>query len=409
LSKKILYITQYYPPEVGAGAVRAHSIVSKFEQQGWKVDVVCEIPNYPLGERYSDYKKGSFFSEKFSENVTIYRIWVWITKRSNFKEQMLFFLSFMLSVLFFYFKNQKKYDIIYCSSPPIFSGISALVINRLIKNSKFVFEVRDLWPDSAKEALTTKPPIFIKIGYWIEKKLYTAADLVIAVTEEAKINIQKKSPNTTLEVIHNGVNTDQFKPIKKNEIQLDEKLDLTKFTVGYVGSLGVIHDLRTFLLAAKKFEDDIHIQFIIVGDGGQKNELKSLINEINPKNFIWVGLKEYIKIPHYISSFDVAINPMNNFPAFDSVITVKFYEYLACGVPVITSDLKSMKEIAQKSESSITYKTGNSDDLADKILLLKNNPHKLNQLSKNCTLFIKRNYDRKKVEDKLIHHLKMLF
>ena len=152
----------------------------------------------------------------------------------------------MLSVLFFYFKNQKKYDIIYCSSPPIFSGISALVINRLIKNSKFVFEVRDLWPDSAKEALTTKPPIFIKIGYWIEKKLYTAADLVIAVTEEAKINIQKKSPNTTLGVIHNGVNTDQFKPIKKNEIQLDEKLDLTKFTVGYVGSLGVIHDLRTF-------------------------------------------------------------------------------------------------------------------------------------------------------------------
>ena len=82
---------------------------------------------------------------------------------------------------------------------------------------------------------------------------------------------------------------------------------------------------------------------------------------------------------------------------------------MACGVPVITSDLKSMKEIAQKSESSITYKTGNSDDLADKILLLKNNPHKLNQLSKNCTLFIKRNYDRKKVEDKLIHHLKMLF
>lgn len=409
MSKKILYISQYFPPEVGAGAVRAQSIVSKFEQQGWNVDVICEIPNYPLGKRYHGYKKGNFFFEKVSDRITINRIWVWITKRRNFIEQMLFFLSFMFSVLYFYIKNKKDYDIVYCSSPPLFSGISALVINRLIKNSKFVFEVRDLWPDSAKEALTTKPPIFIKIGYWIEKKLYTAANLVIAVTNEAKKNIQKKSPNTKLEVIHNGVNTNQFKPIKKNEIQLDEKLDMTKFTVGYVGSLGVIHDLRTFLLAAKKLENDEHIQCIIVGDGGQKNELKSLINEIKPKNLEWVGLKEYAKIPHYISSFDVAINPMNNFPAFDSVITVKFYEYLACGVPVITSDLKSMKEIAQKSGSSITYKTGNSDDLAEKISLLKSDSLKLKMLAKNSTSFIKTNYDRKKIEEKLIRQLKMLF
>ncbi len=395
LSKKILYISQYFPPEVGAGSVRSSSIIETFTKLGWEVDLITEIPNYPLGKRYSGYEKGSYFKENPAPNLTIHRIWVWITKRTSFREQLLFFFSFMISVVLHFLKNPKKYDLVYCTSPPFFSGLSALFITKMIKTSKFIFEVRDLWPDSAKETMEGKPSFFIRIGYWIEKKIYKGADLIISVTEEAKKIILEKVPHASVNVISNGVDTSFFSPSNENN-------KTEEFIVGYVGSLGIIHDLKTFIKAAKTLEVYPDIKFVIVGDGGQNNELKKLIEAHGSNNIEWVGLKPYSEIPSYIRTFDIAINPMNNFKAFDSVITVKFYEYLACGVPVITSDLKSMRKIAAESGGALLYEAGSPKSLSEVILDLKKNPQKMSELSIRGLEFVKKNFDRKKLESELV-------
>lgn len=407
MSKNILYISQYYPPEIGAGSVRSESIVNKFADSGWNVDVICEIPNYPLGNRYPGFEKGKYFKEKLANGITVHRIFVLITQRRRVSEQLSQFISFMITSFFYVLKLRKKYDVIYCSSPPLFAGLSAILLSKL-KKTKFVFEVRDIWPDSAKDSFSSDKSIIYRIGLWLEKIIYKNADLVIAVTNEAAKLIKQKVTDIEVEVIHNGVDTNLFYPIPKEKIEIDENLDSSKFIVGYVGSLGVIHDLETFIKAAKICEQDPNIEFVIVGDGGRNNLLNEIIDSVKPNNVKWVGLKPFEKIPHYISSFDIAINPMKKKKIFDSVITVKFYEYLACGVPVITSDLKSMAKLASKSKSSITFKTGSEIDLSDKILHLKNNKSELDALKAESTNFIKSHFDRSELADKLIQMVSII-
>lgn len=403
---KLLYITQYYPPEVGAGAVRS-SVMSKIlARDGWEVDVVCERPNYPTGELNDSYKKYWAYKEEAAENLNIHRIWAIANQRRNVMEQLLFFTSFMISSFFYLLVHPKKYDVIYVTSPPIFAGISGYLLSKIF-GSRFVFEVRDIWPDSAVNQIDLdSESLFIRIGRKIEKLLYHNADLIVPVTTAAEKIIQTRSNSTPTSVIPNGVDLKLFKKMEDPSSGIDEIYDKTKFRVGYVGSLGVIHDLRTFVEAAKLCEVDPDIQFIIVGDGGRNNQLQDIIEEFKPGNLEWVGLKKHEQIPYYISSFDLAINPINPSKAFESIVTVKFYEYLACGVPVITCGRGMMEEIGNRSGAAVTIEPKNPELLAQKIRMIKSNREKREKLSESGPAFINEEFSREVLAGRLSGILK---
>ena len=403
---KLLYITQYYPPEVGAGAVRS-SIMSRYlAQDGWDVDVVCEIPNYPTGVIDEKYRDKWVYKEQENENLTVHRIWSVANERKNVVQQLLFFLSFMVSSFFYLLCNPKRYDIIYVTSPPIFTGVSGYLLSKLF-GSKFVFEVRDIWPDSAvNQTELDGEPFFLRFGRKLEKWLYHNADLIVPVTHAAEAIIRKRSNGTPTSVITNGVDIDLFEKKSHPEEGIDEHYDNTKFRVGYVGSLGVIHDLRTFVEAAKLCEEDPDIRFVIVGDGGRNNQLREILDEFQPSNLDWLGLKKHDQIPYYISSFDVAVNPINPSKAFESIVTVKFYEYLACEVPVITCGKGLMKEIGDLSGAAVTVEPKTSGELARKIHEIKNNQKLKEKLAAAGRQFINNKYSRSKLAAQLSDKLR---
>lgn len=406
---KLLYLTQYYPPEVGAGAVRSNIMSKYLASDGWEVDVVCEKPNYPTGKLKEKYQKKWTYSEKQGENLLVHRIWSIANPRKNVMQQLLFFLSFMVSSFFFVLSHPRQYDVVYVTSPPIFAGISGFLLSKLF-GAKFVFEVRDIWPDSAvNQTELDGEPIFLRFGRKLENWLYHSADLIVPVTVAAEKIIKTRSNGTPTSVIPNGVDIDLFEKKENPASGMDEEYDASKFRVGYVGSLGVIHDLRTFIEAAKLCEEDPDIQFVIVGDGGRNNQLQDIINEFQPANVEWVGLKEHEQIPYYISSFDLAINPINPSKAFESIVTVKFYEYLACEVPVITCGKGLMKEIGDLSGAAITVEPKNPAQLAQKIRDIKNNKKIKEQLASAGRHFINDQYSRSKLAIKLSEKLKQEF
>lgn len=403
---KLLYLTQYYPPEVGAGAVRS-SIMSRFlAKDGWEVDVVCEKPNYPTGELNKDYIHKWAYKEQEAHNLIVHRIWSVANPRKNVVQQLLFFLSFMVSSFFYVLSNPKSYDIVYVTSPPIFAGVSGYLLSKVF-GAKFVFEVRDIWPDSAVNQTELEgEPVFLRFGRKLENWLYHNADLIVPVTSAAEKIIRTRSNGTPTSVIPNGVDIDLFEKKEDPALGMDEDYDATRFRVGYVGSLGVIHDLRTFIEAAKICEDDPEIQFVIVGDGGRNNQLQDIIEEFQPKNVEWVGLKEHKQIPYYISSFDIAINPINPSKAFESIVTVKFYEYLACEVPVITCGKGLMKEIGDLSGAAITVEPKNPRQLAQKIREIKSDQAVKEKLAGAGRRFINDQYSRSKLAAALSKELK---
>jgi len=392
---KLLYVTQYYPPETGAGATRAEAMVRYLSALGWEIDVVTELPNYPEGKIHSNYHS-SFFKREQTGSITVNRIWVWANRRETFLQQIAFFTSFMVSSFLYLILNPRKYNVIYVSSPPIFGAISSCIISKIFR-SPFVLEVRDLWPDSATGiGAFSQNSHWYQFGKRIEKWLYKKADLIIPVTKKSEQYILNQYPDTKTFVIPNGVDIRQFRPIENAYDLLEESLNNNKFRVGFVGSLGVIHDFRTTLRAAKICERDPDIEFVIIGDGRNRSLLLKLMKDYQSKNIRWLGLKNHSKIPAYISTFDIGINPVNDTDIFKTIVTVKFYEYLACNVPVISLARGLMKEFGEQSESAITLEPGNGQKLAETILFLKSNPDQLEQLRTQARDWVIKNYDREK-------------
>ena len=408
--KKILYISQYFPPETGAGATRSEAMVKYLSELGWDIEVLSELPNYPTGKVHKGYKNKLVQSEKMYGSW-VYRVWVWANPRRNIIQQLGIFGSFLvMSLLYAACRlRDKDYDIVYATSPPIFAGIAGALIAKFSK-SKFVLEVRDIWPDAAVDAgKIEEDSTYYRIGQRIESWLYKRADLIIPVTEKAEDIITKRGGKHKTQVIHNGVDLDHFYHRNNPESEIDESYDKNKFRVGYVGSLGVIHDIQTFVKAAKLCEeDDDDIEFVIVGDGGSRQNLEDSLAQLNPKNLTWVGLKKHSKVPAYISSFDVAINPVYDAKIFKSIVTVKFYEYLACEVPVI-SMANGLHEIeGNKSKAAITLPPEHPELLAQKLKELKENGDILKEYRKHARPYIESQYSRSELAEKTSNILKNL-
>ena len=405
---KLLLISQYFPPEIGAGATRSEAMVRYLSELGWEIEVISELPNYPTGNISAGYDKKRFHQQEQVYHALIHRVWVWANARKNNAEKLGLFITYLCSSLIYIIQHPKKYDVVYTSSPPIFAAIAGCLIAKLLQ-TRFVLEIRDIWPDAAVDIGSVDPhSLLYKASKIVERWLYRNADLIIPVTEASREIIEQRAPGKPVEVISNGVDLHIFKPIANANEILDEPVDKTKFRVGYVGSIGVIHDMRTLVKAAKLCEDDPDIEFIVVGDGGQRQAFQKALAQIQPANLKWLGLKKHEQVPSYISSFDLALNPVYSYEIFESIITVKFYEYLACGVPVISTSRGLLKKESEISKAAIAVEPENPSQLAKEIKRLKRHPELLSEMKKNALTYVQ-SYSRKVLAEHLSNTLKNLF
>lgn len=391
---KLLFLSQYYPPETGAGATRASTLRKYFVERGWTVDVLCELPNYPSSIIEEEFR-GRWAHETTDKGGKVVRTWVIPTRRENILQQVAMFTSYMFSSLIYGMMHPGRYDAVYATSPPIFSALSGLLLARLY-GVPFYFEVRDLWPDAAiATGQLEHKNLSYRISKRIERWMYRKADLVIPVTHRSETLIRKTCPEVRTFVAYNGVDTAVFNRTGAGEIPVSEPWQERTFRVGYVGTIGVIHDMDTVIRAAKLLEDDPDIGIVLVGEGSQSNQLRRIISELSPTNVYWLGNRPHDSIPAYLSQLDVGLNPVNDTPVFESILTVKFFEYLACGVPVINCARGIIREVGDASEAALTVEPGNPEALAAAIRRLKNDDALRKQLSENARPFVEKHFDRK--------------
>ncbi|MFW6347244.1 MAG: glycosyltransferase family 4 protein [Cyclonatronaceae bacterium] len=405
---KILYITQYFPPETGAGATRAQAITQHFAERGWQVDVLCEFPSYPTG-KVSRLYRGKWRHSEIKNGIHVQQVWVYATARENMKQQLLLFGSFVFSSLWHLIRHPRQYDLIYVSSPPISAALTGAVFSRL-SGIPWVFEVRDLWPDAGLgSGLFRSKTLFYRFSKALERWLYKSATLTVLVTEAAEEIVKQTQPDSHTFVVHNGADETHFFPGKVAHAPVKELEKAPgKFRVGYVGSVGIIHDLEAVIKAAVACQHDPDIEFVIIGDGSQRHRLNALIEQYKPDNLRWIGLKPHAHIPDYINTFDVGLNPVHNVKAFESIVTVKFYEYLACSVPVITLGSGTLAEIGARSKAAITLPPGDFRGMAETILDLKARPERLRSLKQAARPFIEQHFSRKRLSERLARRLEAI-
>jgi len=177
---KILLFSQYFPPEMGALAARSYEHSLRWVQMGHHVTVICGTPNYPDGKIYEGFRN-RLFQRQNVNGIDVIRTWVLPKPNRNAWERISNYTSYFLTAVLAGLRVRKP-DVVIGSSPQLLIALAAYVIAR-IKKVPFVFEVRDLWPESILASGPTSNGLLIRILAAIADFLYQTADRIVVVTQ----------------------------------------------------------------------------------------------------------------------------------------------------------------------------------------------------------------------------------
>ena len=396
---KILYITQYFTPEIGATTNRAMANVRYFADKGHQVTVLTEMPNHPLGIIFEGYRNKLFLSEQM-ENFSINRVWVHTSPKKNFITRISFYASFMFLGITHTVLHWKSYDMVYVTSPPLFTGIIGLFLKKMFKKTKFIFEVRDLWPDAAIEMGELSSKKMIKFSYALENALYNTSDHIISVTENFKKSIINKGfPAKKISVVRNGSDL-SFKKVNVPQGLIDKYNPSDNFIIVYAGNLGIAQNLTTVLKAAVKLKDE-NILFLMLGSGPEENDLKAFSKVHKLDKVVFTGMVQKKDVSEYLSLADFGIIPLKNISVFKRTIPSKLFDYMSASLPILLGVQGEAKEILVQSKAGIAFEPDNVDDLVNKILTVKTDSQIGKEFSKHGREFVETYFNRRKLAEDL--------
>ena len=398
---RILFITDNFPPEVNAPATRTFEHCKEWVKEGAEVTILTCAPNFPHGHIYEGYQN-KIYQTEIVEGIRVIRVWSYIVTNSGFLKRVLDYISF--AFMAFWVGLFQKHDIIVATSPQFFTTWSAWGISK-IRRTPWVFELRDIWPESIKAVGAMEESIILVFLEKIELALYRSSDKVIAVTDAFKTNLINRGINDRkIEVVTNGSNMELFFPRQKDE-KLLKKLQLeNKFIVGYLGTHGMAHSLDFIIESISRITDN-NIHFLFIGDGAMKRSIVDRAKELSLRNITFLDPVTKDDMPRYLSIIDVSLAPLKRSDNFKTVIPSKIFESSAMGKPTLLGVEGQAQEIIEKYNAGICFVPEDESDFINKVLLLKNNVNLYNNCVDGCKVLAKE-YDRKKLADKMLSMLK---
>src|SRR5690606_25040872 len=235
------------------------------------------------------------------------------------------------------FKMKKKHDIIVVTSPPLFVGIIALTLSK-IKGIPYVFEVRDLWPESAIDTGVLKNKSIIRFSYWFEKLVYRHAKKINVLTPAYRERlIEKGIPEDKIFMIPNAADFSLAERVATDfdAEQFRKNLGLEdKFIITYVGAHGVANHLIQLVDAAELLQDT-RVVFQLIGAGMEKESLKRVVRERGIKNIIFRDSVSKNEVFKYILASDMGAAVLKKVDTFKTIYSNKTFDYMSCKKPVL--------------------------------------------------------------------------
>jgi glycosyltransferase involved in cell wall biosynthesis len=397
----VLFLTDNFPPEVNAPASRTFEHCREWVKAGHRVTVITCAPNFPKGKVFDGYRN-KLWQRETMEGIEVVRVWSYITANEGFVRRILDYQSYMVSAivasLFI-----RKVDVIVGTSPQFFTACAAYVASRL-KFRPYIFELRDLWPETIKAVGAMKNARAIELLEKLELFLYRKSAKVISVTKSFKKNlISRGIDGSKIEIVTNGVDISQFTPRPKDEA-LTKQLGLEgKFVAGYIGTHGLCHGLETLVAAAERLRGT-GIVFLFLGDGARKQFLRDMAAEKKLDNVVFIDSVPKAEVPRYWSILDVSVIHLQKAELFTTVIPSKLFESMGMGLPVLHGVEGESADIVRDEHAGIPFEPENVDELVAALRRLKENPAELEQFKASC-LKGAQNYDRTNLALKMMRIL----
>jgi glycosyltransferase involved in cell wall biosynthesis len=335
---RILYLSQYFPPEVGATQTRAHEMARGLVEADHRVTMIAELPNHPSGIVPPEYR-GKLYERSELDGIEVIRVWVKASPVKTFRTRMAFYVSYMVSATVAgLFLARGKFDVIYATSPPLFVGAAALAASYL-RAIPLVFEVRDLWPESAVSLGELRNRRAIALAERLERACYQRARRIVVVTEGIRQRLLERGlPPEKLVVIPNGANTELFRPRPEAGLALRQELGLEDaFVVLYAGIHGIAQGLDTVVEAARLLQNAPNIRFLFVGEGPVKADVIALAQQYGLENLRFHPEVPRERMPAFLSAVDVALVPLRRLELFRGALPSKMFDAWAAGCPTLVS------------------------------------------------------------------------
>jgi colanic acid biosynthesis glycosyl transferase WcaI len=406
---KILYISQYFPPEMGAPSARVSELAQRWAQAGHDVTVLTGFPNHPDGIVRREYRntfRRMVFRERVHD-VNVVRSWLLPLPNRRPIERMLNYSSFMASAAVTgSFLGAP--DAVIASSPQLLVGLAGWWISRL-KHVPFIFEVRDLWPESlvAVGVGNAKSALHRSLTR-IAEFLYRTADHIVVVTPAFREFLVDRwhVPAEKISVVPNGVETRVFGPQLPDHDLRKNLGGEGKFIASFIGTMGLAHGLNTLVAAAERFQKtEPDVLFMLVGEGADRQRITAIAQAKGLSNIRFVPQQLREKVPDYIAASDVCLVLLRKSAVFETVIPTKMLEFMSCAKPVILGVGGQAREIIERSRAGICIEPENADQLCDAILQLRKQDWLRESLGRNGREYIIRNLSRERTADQYLQVL----
>jgi glycosyltransferase involved in cell wall biosynthesis len=404
---RILFLTDNFPPEVNAPASRTFEHCREWVKAGHQVTVITCAPNFPKGRVFPGYRN-RLFARETVEGIEVVRVWSYITANEGFLKRTLDYVSFMLSALPASLRLPRP-DVVVATSPQFFTACAGWLVGAM-RGVPFVFELRDIWPESIRAVGAMKSSFILDQLERLELFLYRRAAAVITVTHAFKDNLQGRGiDGAKIHVVTNGADLTRFQPMEK-DAALVESLGLGgKFVAGYIGTHGMAHGLETLLETARLFQDEGRddIRILFLGDGAAKADLVARAGGWGLRNVVFVDTVPKSEVARYWSVLDASIIHLRGTDLFRTVIPSKLFECMAMGIPVLHGVRGESADIVEREGAGLVFEPENAAALRDRLVELAGDPELAGRLAARGLEGV-RNYDRRHLAARMLHHLETL-
>lgn len=408
---RILLLHQYFLEEDDPGGSRWNEMTKTWTAQGHKVTVIAGMMHANGLEKRKEYK-GKYFVKKQQGDVVVQRTHVSESYNSGFLGRLWGYFSFMFSSLWAgLFKVKGEYDVVIVTSPPLFVGISGYLISRF-KKAPMVFEIRDLWPESAIDTGVLTNKWVIKMAYAVEKFIYKKARLINVLTPAfySTLRDKKNIKESKLIMIPNAADFSLSEEIvssfDRTEFRKQHDLD-GHFVITYVGAHGVANHLEQVLEAGKALEDT-NVLFLLIGQGMEKARLMKLAEKMAVKNVRFIDSVPKKEVFKYILASEMGASVLKRVDTFKTVYSNKTFDYFSCKKPILMAIDGVSRELVETAKAGTYVEPENTSEYNRIIREYLNNPNRLDEEGVNGYQYAKQNFDREVLAHQYLDKIKQI-
>jgi len=265
-----------------------------------------------------------------------------------------------------------------------------------LRDIPFFLDVQDMWPEWAKTSNFYLSKFFYEILDWQQKQIYRKARKITTISKRFKQYLESKGvPTEKIFILSNWAGSDDFR-VAPRDINLGVQEGLAgKFNIVYAGNIGSAQGVEIVLQSAEALGNSDQFQFIVIGDGLEKNDLENQARQMGLETVRFLGKKPPGQLAQYLAWADVLLLPLRKDPIYEVTIPSKTFTYLACGRPILVSANGDVADLISEIGAGIVVPPEDAQALALAIQeLMSMEPSQREQYGRNAQIAYQKYFDR---------------